>query len=75
MHGSLHSDGPAARLPADGGSASRGPGIRRAALAAEGIRFMLLAFDDRGIGTLEIEKPDGEVVSYKLALAPRGLSR
>lgn len=36
---------------------------------------MLIAIDDRGIPTLEIEDAQGEVVSYKVALAPRGLSR
>lgn len=36
---------------------------------------MLIAIDDRGIPTLEIEDSKGEVHSYRIALAPRGLSR
>lgn len=36
---------------------------------------MLIAIDDRGIPTVEIEDSKGEVLSYRVALAPRGLSR
>lgn len=36
---------------------------------------MNVRIDDRGIATLEIESHDGEIVSYLLALAPRGLCR